>query len=506
MKNIFKRILSLFVFSYLAYFLILNQGLIGGLLIAGMFLTICTILFSASIMGIVKGSLKFMKLKNVGEAVGLMVFSILLTMVVIMVGIVNSFVIYTTGDQHQAKNDKVRLFASTIFKVPSQAELLKTEKNGVTYFYSEKNKDEIFKIDEVLQRERESFNSFLGTKDEGGLTIEFHEDYDSLEAGYGSEEVAGYYYLGNKSIHLVPTDESWEMILVHEYSHYQSHLFSNQHGLPVTRIPSWFEEGIADYFADDSYVWYDLESVELIDFHDLDSQQEFDHAATDVYDPYTQSFLAVQSLVKAHGEDIIPVLLESRSTDTFYKKLEAMIGMEIKEYEEVFLEKMIAEQNQMREMLDLAYEQLDKKEYEEVQKTVAEIKEVGDIYDIDAAEWILVDAQLDQGNFKEAADLLDRKIEEGTEEFLIEDLFLLAEIYLLIDPQLSLEAALKAKKANQDNEYFFYEEDLVTIYEKINSPDSKDGYRQLLQEEWVYNSYVLKTLTDKLNKEYPGEF
>ncbi|TWT07891.1 hypothetical protein FQV26_08785 [Planococcus sp. CPCC 101016] len=506
MKSIFKRIFSLVLFSYLAYFLILNQGLVGGFMIAGMFLITCMVLFIASIMGIIKGSLKFMKLQNVGEAVGLMVYSILLTFVVILVGVINSFVVYTTGDPHQSKNDKVRLFASTLFQVSSQAELLKTEKNGVTYFYSEKNKDEISKMNEVLQREREIFNSFLGTNDEGGLTIEFHEDYDSLEAGYGAEEVAGYYNLGNKSIHLVPTDESWELILVHEYSHYQSHLFSNQHGLSITRIPSWFEEGIADYFAEESNFWYDLESVELIDFHDLDSQQEFDNAATDVYDPYTQSFLAVQSLVEAHGKDIIPELLKSRSTDAFYKKLEAMIDMEIEEYKDLFLEEMIAEQNQMMEMLDLAYEQLDKKEYEGVQKTVAEIKKVGDIYDIDAAEWILVDAQLDQGNFEEAAGLLNRKIEEGTEEFLIEDLFFLAEIYLLIDPQLSLEAALKAEKANQNNEYYFYEEDLVTIYKKINSPDSKAGYRQLLRDEWIYNSYVLKNLTDKLSKEYPGDF
>lgn len=506
MKSIFKRILSLLVFSYLAYFLILNQGLIGGFMIAGMFLITCIVLFSASIMGIVKGSLKFMKLQNVGEAVGLMVFSILLTFVVISVGIINSFVIYTAGDQHQSKQDKVRLFASTLFQVSSQAELLKTEKNGVTYFYSEKNKEEISKMDEVLQREREIFNSFLGTSDDGGLTIEFHEDYDSLEAGYGSEEVAGYYNLGNKSIHLVPTDEIWELILIHEYSHYQSHLFSNQHGLSITRIPSWFEEGIADYFAEGSTVWYDLESVELIDFHDLDSQQEFDHAATDVYDPYTQSFLAVQSLVGAHGEDIIPELLKSRSTEAFYKNLEVMIGMKIEEYEALFLKEMIAEQNQIVEMLDLAYEQLDKKEYEGLKKTVAEIKKNGDIYDIDAAEWILVDAQLDQENFKEAADLLNKKIEEGSEEFLIEDLFLLAEIYLLIDPQLSLEAALKAEKANQDSDFYFYQEDLVAIYQKINSPESEAGYRQLLREEWIYNSYVLKNLAKKLNKEYPGEF
>src|SRR5690606_22724485 len=118
---------------------------------------------------------------------------------------------------------------------------------------------------------------------------------------------------GNKSIHLVPTDENWELILVHEYSHYQSHLFSKQNGLSITRLPSWFEEGIADYFADDSIGWYDLERIELIDFHDLDSQRDFDNASTSKYDPYAQSFLAVESLVEENGEELILELLESQS-------------------------------------------------------------------------------------------------------------------------------------------------------------------------------------------------
>ena len=506
MKSIVKQILLLAICSYLVWLLILNQGMMGGLIFAGIFLLVCLVLFSASIIGVVKGSLKFMKLKNTSEAIGLMILSISLTFVVAAVTIINSFVIYTSGDENQNSDEKIRLFASTVFQVSTQAELLKTEKNGVVYYYSEKNEDEIAKVDEVLQRERKSFNSFLGTQDEGGLMVEFHDDYDSLESGYGAEEIAGFYNLGNQSIHLVPTDENWELILVHEYSHYQSHLFSNQHSLSITRLPSWFEEGIADYFADDSIGWYDLENIELIDFHDLDSQQDYDNSATDTYDPYAQSFLAIESLVEAHGKEFIPELLESRSTDAFYKKLEAMIGMEVEEYQKTFLDGLIAEQKQMNDWFDLANEQLEQQDYDGVQKTAASIKKAGDIYEIDSAEWLLVDALLAQGKFEEAAELLNRKIAADPKEFLSYDLFLLAEVYLLIDPKLSLETALKAEEVKQNSEDYFYEEDLITIYEKINSDKSKEGYIELLEEEWLYNSYVLDYVKDELDKEYPGEF
>lgn len=506
MKSTVKQFLMLIFSSYLAYFLILNQGLIGGLMVAGTFLLVCTILFLAGMIGAIKGKLRFLKLKSISEAVGMLIFSSILFLVVLVVAVINSFVVFTTGDDKQASDDKVRLFASTVFQVSSQKELMKTEKNGVIYFYSEKTEAEIAKMDEVLQRERQSFNSFLGTSDEGGLTVEFHDDYGSLESSYGSGEVAGYYNLGNKSIHLVPTDENWELILVHEYSHYQSHLFSNQYSLPITRIPSWFEEGIADYFADDSSGWYDLKTIELIDFHDLDSQEEYDSSASASYDPYAQGFLTVESLVDAYGEGFIVDLLKSRSTSTFYNKLETMIGMEIEEYQDIFLEKMIAEQEQLDEWYELSHIQFEQKDYEGAEKTATAIKEAGDIYDNDAADWMLVDIQLARGNFMEAADLMNRKIAADHADFLIDDLFLLAAIYLLIDPQLSLESALQAEKLQEDTEFYFYEEDLMAIYEKINSSKATEGYRQLLDEEWLYNPYVLDRLNEKLDKEYPGEF
>ncbi|AIY05503.1 hypothetical protein Plano_1538 [Planococcus sp. PAMC 21323] len=502
MGILIKQFILLIVCSWLAFFLVFNQGLLGGLLISGVFLIICTALFIASIIGVVKGKVELLKLNTVLGAAGLMTFSILLGIMVTSIALINSFAVYTTGDESQSSEKKIRVFASRIFDVPSQAALLKTEKNGITYFYAENNKNEIDKMDELLQLEREKFNSTFGTNDEGGLTIEFHEDYRSLESGYGSEEVAGYYDLSNKRIHLVPTDENWELILVHEYSHYQSHLFSDQYVLSITRIPSWFEEGIADYFAGESSMWYDLENVETIAFHDLDSQDDYDNAATDSYDPYAQSFLAVESIVDAYGEAIIPDLLESQSIGGFYKKLEKLIGMDIEEYEQIFLEKMLTDQQQVAAMFDLGYQQLESKNYEEAKLVAENIQESGDIYDIDAAIWLQVDIMLAQEKYEAAAALLSQKIDQGQEEFQAEDLLLLAEIYLFIDPQLSLEAAKRAEKSD----FYFYEEDLISVYQQINSENKLVGYKRLVEEELLYNPYVANQLIEKLKNDFPNEF
>ncbi|QDY46186.1 hypothetical protein FK545_14850 [Planococcus glaciei] len=113
--------------------------------------------------------------------------------------------------------------------------------------------------------------------------------------------------------------------------------------------------------AEDNSYWYDLQSVELINFRSLDIYTEFEEASTESYDPYAQSFLAVQSLVMDHGTEFIPDLLTSRNTSEFYRKLEELTGMELAEFEKTFLKDMLEEQKTRNAKLDQAYNAIDTK-------------------------------------------------------------------------------------------------------------------------------------------------
>lgn len=511
MKSI-RKLLVLFVLlaalSIASFLLIFNQGLIGGLMLAALAALFCAALFSAGVIGILQGKLDFFKIHNTGEAVGAMLFAIILFTVVSVVTVANSFVEFTMGETNLAHEEKIRLFASNIFQVPAQKELSSEEKNGVTYYFIEENKNEIEKMDLLLQEQREELNAFFGTDDSSGLAIEFHEDYESMEDYAGIEDVSGFYNTLNRTIHLVPDDPQWELVLMHEYAHYQSHLFALENGLPVSRIPHWFEEGIAEYFAEASTYWFDLEGLEIEDFREMDDLDDFDASATDEFDPYAQAYLAVEALVQDRGEKVISELLESESVNAFYESFEEISGQTIEEFQRTFLLDMIAEQKLLEKNLDGIYTAMEAKQYSDAEKHLEEIKKTGDEYNIDEAYWIMTDNYLAQGLYENALELMEEKIALGDEQFLIDDLRLMAEIHLLSNPEKSLELASKAEQeAQKAGEADFYEFDaLIPALQKINSPNATIGYKILIREELIYNGYVLEALESKLNKEFPEQF
>ncbi|MGO1058850.1 hypothetical protein ACTL32_06970 [Planococcus sp. FY231025] len=511
MKSI-RKFLVLFVvlvaLSIMSFLLIFNQGLIGGLMLAAMAALFSAVLFAAGIAGVLKGKLDFFRIRNTWEAVGTILFAVIFFTVVSVVTVANSFVEFTAGETNLAHREKMRLFASTIFQVPAQKELVSEEKNGVTYYVMEENKNEIEKMEGLLAEQREELNAFFGTDDSGGLAIEFHEDYESMEELAGIEDVSAFYNTLNRTIHLVPDDAEWETVLVHEYTHYQSHLFALENGLPISHLPHWFEEGIAEYFAEAGSFWYDLETIRLADFRSMDDLEDFDASSTAEFDPYAQAYLAVKALVDDYGEEVILELMVSESVRAFYSMFEEKTGQSIEEFQETFLEEMIAEQREMKKMFDSLYAAMEAK-----QDTVAEghfqaIENTGDAYDIDEAYWIMADFYLEQELYSKAAELMNAKTAKGDERFLIDDLLLLAEIHLISNPKKSLELAERAEQealASGDMDYYDFDS-LIAAYQKINSANAAGGYKMLFEEELIYNIYVIEDLESKLKKEFPEQF
>lgn len=511
MKSIGKFLVlfvGLGVLSIVSFLVIFNQGLIGGLMLAALAACFCAVLFTASIFGILKGRVDLFKIRNTAEAVGVMLFAIVLFTVVSVVTVANSFVEYTIGETNLAHEEKLRLFASTILQVPAQKELSSEEQNGVTFYFVEENQIEIEKMDQLLQEQREELNAFLGTDDSGGLAIEFHEDYESMEEYAGMKDVSGFYNTLNRTIHLVPDDPQWESVLMHEYTHYQSHLFALENGLSLSHVPHWFEEGIAEYFAEADTFWFDLEELEIVDFRSLDDLDDFDASATEEFDPYAQAYLAVDALVEDHGEKVILELLESESVKGFYALMEGKTGQTIEEFQEMFLEDMIAEQQELERTVDLLYSAMEGKRYTEAQDHLQTIKKIGDTYDVDAAYWSMSDGYLQHGQYDDALKLMEEKVEQGDGTFLVDDLLLMAEILLLSDPEKSLELAGKAQQeAEAAGELDYYDFGrLIPAYQKINSPNALGGYKMLLDEELIYNGAIMEDLETKLKKDFPTQF
>lgn len=511
MKSLLKFIvyvIALVALSIGSYHLILSSGLAAGITAAAVLVLFCAVLFIASFYAMLKGGSAFLRIANSGEASGLMLFSILLFSVVAFVAVINSYVEYTLDEKGLSHTEKTRIFTSTVLQIPTQRELQKESRNGVAYYHIAENADEIEKFDQALAEKREAFNTFFGTQDKGGLAIEFHEEYGSLEESGGMEEISGFYNGLNRTIHLVPDDPYWEMILIHEYAHYHSHLFADKHGLDFNRTPQWFEEGMADYLAEDVAEWLDLETMEIVDFHSLDDPENFDAAFSDDFDPYAQSSLAVASIAQAYGEERIIELLATESVAQFYRSLEDITQQDLVEFQETFLDQQISDQQKAEEKFNRLLTAIETERYAEAEDYAADIVENGSVYDVDEAMWLLTDMYLQQGEFEKAAKFTEQKISDEISPFPVDDLLFLSEIYLLTDTKKALDYHLAAEKeATASGESDYYDFSLtVPAFEKIESQERLAGFKMLIDEQLIYDEVIVEQLQKQLQAEFPGEF
>jgi hypothetical protein len=102
-------------------------------------------------------------------------------------------------------------------------------------------------------------------------------------------------------------------ILLHEMAHiYISELCD------PTRIPLWYNEGIAMFMSDKSVTWQDgilignaVSTNRIIDIQQIDSLLHFGESKARL--AYLQSFLAVKYLIAEHGSEIVSQLLRAVS-------------------------------------------------------------------------------------------------------------------------------------------------------------------------------------------------
>ncbi|MGK7379133.1 tetratricopeptide repeat protein [Planococcus sp. 1R117A] len=487
-----------------SYWLIFSQGLVLGILISLVLLALCIAVLAFSLYGIEIGQLKKIRLTSRMQVASLLILTVYLSSAIGLFAVANTLLEAKELTGNFTAAEKTQTLASSLWNSSTNQDLSGTmEKNDVTYSYTSSTKGEISKIDEFLEREKGRIADFFGNEDTGNLTIVFHDDFDTLAEATGHDEARGYYDYSTQEIHMVPDDYSWDIILLHEYSHHQSHLYSETHRLAETRLPSWFEEGTADYLAGESSDWYELEDVETVDFHLLDYNYSFHDTYTRKYDPYIQSFLAVESLVNEHGEDVLKTFLPAKLPSEFYEMLEETTGMTLGDFQKTFLDDVVEESKTEQEKYNAAYEAMEKGNYAEAAGIIDELSALASDEDLSQLAWMQTDLYLMQGQFNEAIKFMERHLENGDPEYRIDDLTTLAEIYVLINPEKSLELIKTAAEESSEDEDMYDLEAYLEAYELISSSSPYEGYMILLDEELIYNETIIKQLTEKVEKEFP---
>ncbi|WP_422122525.1 hypothetical protein DHX103_12040 [Planococcus sp. X10-3] len=511
MKGLLKILILLVLFlgfTIGSYWLIFSQGIILGILISFLLLVICIGILAFSLYGIQIGHLAYVGLKTRMQVAALLILTVYLSSALGLFAVANTLLELRDVTENYTIGEKTEVLVSPLRNngtTPDTAGSI--EKNGVIYSYTASTKDEIDKIDEFLETEKVRIAEFFGTEEFGDLTIVFHDDFDTLSDASGYEEAVGYYEYRSQEIHIVPDDYSWHVILLHEYIHHQSHLYAQENRLTATRLPLWFEEGLAEYLAGETSDWYEFEDVEIIDFTSLNHDYSFHSSSTGTFDPYIQSFLAVESLANKYGEDKLKTLLAAELPGEFYELLEETTRMDLADFQETFLDDMIEESNEKIAQIDAAYEAMDMGLYTAAATIINQLMASASEEDLHHLSWMQTDLFLMQDQFEEAILFMEDRLETSDPAYRIDDLTTLAELYLLVDSEKSLELIQEAELLVDEDvamDFTYYNlEAYLEAYGLINSDSPFEGYMILLDEDLLYNEIIIDRVTEKVENDFP---
>ena len=508
LENDMKILLKWFVYSGIftalliaGYIMIFSWDVIVGAVVWLVYLFLCFIIFCVSIFGLVKGNLNFMKLLNRIEITGLFIASILLTLIMSVFLFLNALLDYGVKGENYTLEQKTRFIGSMFAQVPSRKDMLKEEKKGITYYYAEDTKLYVEKMD-----------TFLRDDELDPFMVEIHNDSKVFEANFLlPKDLGGYYNFMNKSIHVLPNEDDWESVLLHEYTHYRIHQFSKKHDLSINRLPQWFQEGVGEYFGSKQRFAVNLDTFRAVDFHLLDSNDTYHKTTGNQFNPYDQSLLAVNALVNNHGIEVIPELMMSNTIEEFYVHLEKTTGQNETEFQQSLLSDLKAKEEAVMNQFTLVNHAIVDQKYDEAEVAIAEIKEIGNKYDIDYAEYLNVQILLEQGLYTKIIEFIESRNATEDYGFKTNNLLTLAESYLVIgNNEKALEAINKvSNELHERKTIHLYSKKIdsaIDAYEKINSSNPLAGYRKLFEEDLIVNQRIKTDLLKKLKAKYPNEF
>lgn len=515
MKFLFKWFLysAIFVlFLIVGYVLIFSLDVVVSVVVWLLFIILCFLIFCTGIFGLVMGQLNFIKLRNRFEVTVLMFFSILLGIGLSGVLFINAVLEYVVKGENYSLEEKTRYLASEFLQVPSQKNVSKEELNDITYYFSADKKHFVEKFNTFLLTEKETFDRVLGKENLDHLMIEIHKDSKLFDENFlAPKNVAGLYQPLNTSLHLIPNEGTWENLFLHEYTHYRIHQFSKKRNLPLERLPLWFQEGAAEFFGNEKIEGINLEAIQILDFHLLDSSSSFQETRGGDYNPYEQSFLAVNSLVNNHGVEIIPELMMSKTIDEFYFNLENVTGKSLSEYQETLVSDLLDEQEEIGKQFALAYDAIEDKNYDEAEIILTTIQEIGNENDIDHVEYLIAQIYVEQGLYEDVIDLIEVKIMKENYGSKTNDLLTLTESYLVLgnivkafETIKEVEVDLNERKTS--HRYKGKIDSALAAYAQLSSNNPVPGYKKLIEEELITNDYIEKDLLKQLNAKYPNEF
>ncbi|WP_088042275.1 hypothetical protein [Bacillus sp. EAC] len=502
MKKSVNTLIALLILIFLPiffYLTVLSQSSTVGLLIVLLVDITLLLLIILSLFGMIKGKIRLLKIRTRLNSLLLFFISIVFLLYVSTLGILS--ILFEIQPKKGIPSLQESMFAiSNLFIPLPYREGLLTEKfNGLTFIYPKGEEKSVLIIKNNYLNTKEKLDELYGKDFSTRLTIMIY-DHDSEFNSYAPmKQLRGFYLSTNESIHLESSKllGSYEYldVFVHEYTHFRTEQFINQHHIPKTHLPTWFNEGISQV-EQYSNTYIDIELPKVIDFTNIDRNDKFHMARTNGYDPYLQSYFAVNELVTQHGMKVIPnILLVAKKRD-FYDAFQKVTGTRIEKFQTTFLNR----KEKINTLFDQADEAKIKKHYTKAESSYLEIAKLNSSSIIGNKS--LSSLYLKEGQFDKAMEELQKMEEKG---FI--DYTMMSELYLLTNPVKALKYAEMNEEAIRLNTgNYFPKSNYIIALQKITSTTNPvSGYKQLYNEHLISYKIIQTALLKKIKQLYPND-
>ncbi len=285
-------------------------------------------------------------MKKVIKIVAIIVSSILFLLLLLLIGGIK----YIHSEVEETAGEPVTYFQAvkTILNLDYDGELerkAKTSKDmqsyqNVSVYIDKKDNDLVPLIEDTIDWAKTKNQEILGDIKGRDIDVIFFSNENAFKKNSTLDSVSGYYdpfgfYIGIK----VDDKEGvlngketplyfFQKSILHEFTHYTFDSKVEGTKTPMNQYPLWFQEGVADYIANDRTI-VEASDFEFVTYDQLRSYEQWKTArkqsGTDVYD---QSYFTIKFLIDKKGEKVIEDIIDATSTSgNFNKSFEEVTGL-----------------------------------------------------------------------------------------------------------------------------------------------------------------------------------
>jgi len=298
-------------------------------------------------------------------------------------------------------------------------------------------------------------------------------------------------------------------LFAHEYTHYKIYSLCKEKGIQLSKIPSWFNEGVAEYVSStlspDRFKYTRIKNIQ--DFKNLDKNTQFIIKVGDNQKAYMQSYIAVKKIIQIKGQNAIHEILINSKSMTFDDSFEKVVGLNIDGFQKL-LENELKSNDIVDALMKSATTYQQQKKFDKVKDLYLEATKK---YPYNELAWHNLSlAYIDLGDFENAKKSREKLISISVDFEKSVDYCYYSQLFITtdLDKAVSLaEKSVQFAKIEKDNSKYYLNYLLLVknLRDNINLAKPFTQYITLIKSDYIYGNMLKINIINHVLAKYPDK-